>query len=515
MADRKVSESERLVSESDVVVIGSGPTGGYAAKALSAAGLKVLVLEAGRSAAEDAVVSFADRARRRLGYRIEEDPAAIRRQRVQSSCYAWPTDPHAFVDDVELPYITDETHPFAWLRCRRVGGRMTVKRHGLQFYRFSDLDFKAGARDGASDCWPLSYADLAPYYDRVERWMKVRGAKDALPQLPDATLAEVTAPNRGLQMIDEALRRTWKDRRAIPGRTADPPVPIHDALGSRNCQLRTNAVVTGLAISVETGRVSKVAFVDRRTGRSREVSARIVVLCASAIESARLLLASASRQHPSGVGNSSGLVGRYLMDHTHVTGINADMPVRVTDDPNRVSWGCIPQFRNVCRKTADFVRGYGVQVFTSENQCGLTVFGEMLPNANNRVTLDPTRTDRWGVPLARVECAHGTNEIAMMRDAVDQSREMLGAAHFKIWRMNAELSPPGLAIHEVGTARMGDNPKTSVLNSFCQSWDVPNLFVMDGACFVTQGVQNPTLTMMALAARGCDYLIESKRRGDL
>jgi choline dehydrogenase-like flavoprotein len=239
------------------------------------------------------------------------------------------------------------------------------------------------------------------------------------------------------------------------------------------------------------------------------------VLCASAIESARLMLASASRQHPDGLGNSSGLVGRYLTDHTHISGINADMPVRVTDDAEVVSWGYIPQFRNVCGRTAPFVRGYGVQVFMSENQCALTVFGEMLPNPANRITLDRDRTDRWGVPLVRVDCAHGDNEIAMMRDAVDACREMLDAAGFKIWRMNTEMSPPGMAIHEVGTARMGDNPRGSVLNSFCQSWDVPNLFVMDGACFVSQGVQNPTLTMMALTARSCDYLIESMRTGDL
>ena len=515
VVDRQIGESERVVSDADVIVIGSGPTGGYAAKVLSAAGLKVLVLEAGRSPAHDTVVSFADRARRRLGYRVEEDPAAIRRQRVQSSCYAWPADPHAFVDDVDLPYVTDESRPFSWLRCRRVGGRMTVKRHGLQFYRLSDLDFKAGARDGASDCWPLSYADLAPYYDRVERGMRLRGTRESLPQLPDATLAEETPPNRGLQLMDEALRRTWRDRRAIPGRTAAPPVPIHDALRGRNCRLRTNAIVTRLETNTATGRISKVAFVDRVTGRSREVGANIVVLCASAIESARLMLASASRQHPNGVGNSSGLVGRCLMDHTHLAGINADMPVRVTDDANTVSWGYIPQFRNVCRQTSPFVRGYGVQVFTSEDQCGLTVFGEMLPNADNRVTLDPVRTDRWGVPLVRVQCVHGVNEIALMRDAVDQCREMLDAAGFKTWRMNTETSPPGLAIHEVGTARMGADRNTSVLNSFCQSWDVPNLFVMDGACFVTQGVQNPTLTMMALAARACDYLLESVRGGQL
>ena len=498
----------------DVVVIGSGPTGGFAAKALSEAGLNVLVLEARRGALESRAITARDRISRGLGYRIEHDPSAIRRQRMQSSCYAWPTDPHAFVDDEENPCATEAGQPFAWIRCRRIGGRMTVKRHGLQFYRFSDLDFKAGERDGASDSWPICAADLEPYYEQIERWMGIRGTVDRLPQLPDSVLAVETAPQPALSMLDTAIRSQWTDRRAIMCRTARPPMPILDALRTSNCTLQPNAVVSQIVADPRTGRASAVRYIDRRTHREREVRANVVVLCASSIESARLMLASATAQHPAGLGNSSGLLGRYLMDHVHLGGINADMPVG-HNEQRPAGWGYIPQFRNVHTRQNDFARGYGVQVFTEGSQCAFTVFGEMLPARENRVTLDPDITDTWGVPVARIACARSENDVAMMRDAAAESCAMLTAAAFKVWRFNTHASPPGLASHEVGTARMSSNAREGVLNPFCQSWDVKNLFVMDGSCFVTQGAQNQTLTMLALAARSCDYLIDRLKHGGL
>ena len=271
--------------------------------------------------------------------------------------------------------------------------------------------------------------------------------------------------------------------------------------------MRTGSVVTRLTVDPDTANVDGVEYVDARTGRAREVKAGAVVLCASAIESARLLLASATRQHPNGLANSSDTVGRYLMDHTHLAGIAANMPLAESDtDPTR-RWAYIPSFRNVRQRNERFVRGYGVQVFTEGTQCGLTVFGEMLPHQDNRVTLDPDRTDRWGVPVAAISCTHRSNELAMLADQVAACNEILDAAGFDAWRLHDALSPPGLANHEVGTVRMGADPRTSALNSFCQSWDIRNLFVMDGACFVTQGCQNPTLTILALAARASDYLL--------
>src|ERR1700687_661360 len=214
----------------DVIVVGSGPTGGYAVKALGEAGMRVLVLDAGRTRRSSQALFVYDSIRRRLGYRIEEDPAAVRRQPIQSSCYAWPQHPHAFVDDLDNPYTTEPGQRFAWIRSRQVGGRMMVRGHGLQFYRFSDLDFKGGQRDGASPSWPISYADLAPYYERIERWMALRGSADALAHLPDSVLAGEVPLNAGERLLHTAIADTWKDRRVIPGRTASPPFPIADAL---------------------------------------------------------------------------------------------------------------------------------------------------------------------------------------------------------------------------------------------------------------------------------------------
>jgi choline dehydrogenase-like flavoprotein len=392
---------------------------------------------------------------------------------------------------------------------------MIVRRHALQFYRFSEADFKAGDRDGASPSWPVSYGDLAKYYDRIERWMALRGTADGITHLPDPFVASQVDLNPAERRLKAAIERTWTDRWVIPGRTASPPVPIVDALATRNCRLRADAIVSRVIVDVDTAKATGVAFVDRRTRRAHEVMAKVVVLCASPIESARLLLASATRQHPAGLGNSSGAVGRYLMDHTVLAGFDGHMSLPETDVRTGSSWSYIPRFRNVREASGPFVRGYGVQVFTWRRVCGFTVFGEMLPHPDNRVTLDANETDTWGIPVARITCVHRDNELSMVQDQIDSCREMLEAANFECTHVPTELSVPGLAAHEVGTARMGTDAKNSVLNGFCQSWDIKNLFVMDGSCFVSQGVQNPTLTMMALAARSCDYLIDVYRRGQL
>ena len=560
----------------DAIVVGSGATGGWAAKELTEKGLRVIMLEAGRKldpAKDYKMLAWPyDLKHRNL---VPPTELLKKRQPVQSKCYACDEyASHFFVDDKENPYTTPEGKPFDWIRGRQVGGRTLM--WGRQSYRLSDYEFKAASRDGFGEDWPISHDELAPYYERVERFVGISGSKENLPQLPDSVFLPPMALTCGEQQLKKAVERRWNNRKVIIGRVAmltqnhngraachycghcergcdtksyfsTPASTLPAALATGKLTLRPNAVASHVIVDPKTGKAKGVAFMDRLTKKAHEVFGKVVVVCASTIESTRLLLNSATRQFPNGLGNnSSGVLGHYLMDHTYSISVGgvvssvAKFPYAYDDGRNNGAY--IPKFRNVFDKHPKFIRGYGVQVQARKglfpthlhNTPGLGAefkrlvretpdapnfwigaFGEMLPRKENRVTINKNVKDAWGIPAAHIDCTYGDNEREMAKDQIDALREMVATAGWDIQWENPNLSSPGLCIHEVGTARMGSDPKTSVLNKFNQSWDVKNLFVTDGSCFVSSGCQNPTLTMMAITVRACDYITEELKKGNL
>jgi choline dehydrogenase-like flavoprotein len=559
----------------DAIVVGSGATGGWAAKELTEKGMRVIVLEAGRRL--DPMKDYNEHTWPfELQYRnvVPQQYLLRERQPIQSKCYAANEYGHKFfVDDVDNPYTTPDKKPFDWIRGRQVGGRTIM--WGRQTYRLSDYEFKAASRDGYGEDWPISYKDLAPYYDKVESFIGVSGAYENLPQLPDGKFLPPMKMTCGEWLLKKAVESKWSDRRVTIGRAAiltkahngraachycghcdrgcttnsyfsSPKTTIRAAEKTGRLTLRPNAVASHIIMDVKTGKARGVAFIDQNTKKAYEVFGKVIVLCASTIESTRLLFNSATRQHPEGVGNSSGVLGRYLMDHTYSVSIGGVVPL-VADypynyDDGRANGIYIPKFRNINDRHPKFIRGYGIQGGVQRGTLPTTInaipgfgsefkkmvreskdappfwmaaFGEMLPREDNRVTVNKDVKDAWGIPVAHIECTHSDNEREMAKDQIETLKEMAHEAGYQIHYANASLAPPGLCIHEVGTARMGNDPKKSVLNKFNQSWDVKNLFVTDGASFVSGGCQNPTDTMMAITVRACDYIVDQHKKGNL
>jgi choline dehydrogenase-like flavoprotein len=555
-----------LQQKYDAIVVGSGATGGWAAKRLSEAGLKVALLEAGRSVTTkeftEHLPSF------KLKYR-NHSPEVLRTRPIQKQCYACMEYNYEwFVNDLENPYSTPPDRPFTWQRLRILGGRSLV--WGRQSYRLSDVDFKAASRDGYDVDWPFAYADLAPFYDIVERYVGISGAAEKDEMLPDGQFLPPMKMSCGEIRLREAIKAKFRrtltiGRAAIVTQPHNGRVPCHycgpcergcmtfsyfsspfttvkDALNTGNCTLITDAVVSHVDMDTSTNKAKGVTFINRTTKETKQVRGKAVILCAQALESTRILLNSSTREYPNGLANSSGLLGHYLMDHVvggDASGTFADMDELPTaNPPHRPNGIYLVRFRNTpaTGKHPHFIRGYGFQGGASPRfnmdapgiaadykkavklgtyHVSLGAFGESLANFDNFCEIDPNLKDAWGIPALRISMAHGDNEAALMRDAGVTAAEMLEAAGAKDIRLRTRVEMPGMAIHEVGTARMGNDPKKSVLNAFCQSHDVHNLLVADGSCFVSSACQNPTLTMMAIAVRACDHLVERFRRNEV
>lgn len=558
----------------DAIVVGSGISGGWAAKELTEHGLATLVLEAGGPV--DPNTDFVEHVQPwQMHFRGMGDRKSLERDHpVQRRCYACDEVGHKFfVNDNENPYTTPDDAPFTWFRGRQVGGRSIT--WGRQVYRWSDVDFTANARDGHGNDWPIRYKDIAPWYAHVERFIGVTGAAEGLPQLPDGsflppmamTVVEAAARPKILKAFNNERVMTI-GRAAILTRNHNGRLACHycgpcergcvthsyfNSLGStlpsaRNTgklTLRPHSVVAEVLYDPKTSRVRGVRVIDANTMESREFTARVVFLCASTIESVRLLLNSTSARFPDGLANSSGTLGRYVMDHHYGSGASGTMP-GFTDKrtigrrPNGIY---IARFRNVSDKTAhpDFLRGYGMQGGSGRNGWGrgssmpgygasfkqslidelgpwslsASGWGETLPYAENRITLDPTVKDKWGIPAARIDVRFRDNERAMDKDMQTAMAEMLDAAGCTDIRTHGSSNPPGHCIHEMGGARMSLTANDGVLNRWNQAWDAKNLFITDGASMASCACQNPSITYMALTARAVSHAVDSMKRREL
>jgi choline dehydrogenase-like flavoprotein len=521
----------------DAIVVGSGAAGSWAAKELTEGGLDVVLLEAGR--ALDAQRDFpactpppAGRAFR-LG-------ARLRNQHIQAQCGAFaPHTRHFYVNDREDVYTTPPGKPFIWIRGRQLGGRLnTWASHAPRISRKGFLP-----SDDAADerRWPVSYEELAPYYDKVERTLGVFGKRDGIPEVPDGEFLDPPPLTPFEEEFCRRLTASSPTTRVTPGRNvqhnpARIPVPL--ALASRTGRLRieTDSIVRQILIDPKTGKARGVRLVDRNTKQEREVFGQLIVLGASAFESVRILLNSACSRYPAGVGGTSGVLGHFISDHlfhSSVASVSAKRepfapPVSDTVDPyySAPTRLYIPNFWK--RKAPeDCLGGYGVQASFARTPdawiCRMALFGEMMPRYENRLTIDRSNSDTWGIPVAHIECTYSdrdTRLLQQMREAASEVAHLAGLEPCDPGRenwlkglvgplvKNTSLGlPPGSAIHETGGARMGNDPKRSVLNKHNQCWDCDNVFVTDGACFPYAPFPNPTLTIMALSVRTCDYIL--------
>lgn len=556
----------------DAIVVGSGISGGWAAKELTEHGLRTIVLEAGRPI--DPAVDYVDHvAPYEKRYRGMGDRTRLERyQPIQRQCGA--CDEYAgkfFVNDLDNPYSTPVDKPFSWIRGRQVGGRSIM--WGRNVYRWSDLDFEANAKEGIAVDWPLRYRDLAPWWSYVEKFVGIQGRREGLAHLPDGEFQKPWPLNAAEQRARDILLTKFGGERLITN--ARLAVLTEDHLGRQKCHLcgtcyrgcvslsyfssvnatlpaakktgnltlRPFSVVHSVIYDPRTKKATGVRVVDGNTREMFDVRAKVVFLCASALESTRILLNSATAEFPTGLGNSSGELGHNLMDHIMDGGATGTLPWakerrEVGRRPDAIY---IPRFRNVKAKHPDFLRGYGFEgraeragwergadmagfgaafkksLISDLGPWELNIggFGEMLPRHENYVEIDRHLVDAWGIPALRINCVYSDNEKKMHADMVVSATEMLEAIGATNIRPFKDENPPGLVIHETGTARMGHDRKTSVLNAHNQMWDVPNVFVTDGACMTSSANQNPSITYMALTARAVDHAVTLLKRREL
>lgn len=555
-----------MESNFDAIVVGSGISGGWAAKELCEKGLRVLMLERGQPVnhPDYPTASLDPWQLPHAGRLTAEDK---NRCPVQSRHFSYRGDnKQYYINDLENPYT--EVKRFDWIRGDIVGGRSLL--WGRQCYRWSDLDFEANLRDGIAVDWPIRYRDLEPWYTYVEKITGISGQAENIPHLPDSAFLPPMEMNCVEKHFKQSVEAKFPGRYVTIGRVANNTAPVQ---GRGTCQYRnqchrgcpygayfstnastlpaahatgkltllTGVLVTRVNYDPVRSRATGVDVVDMATGKTNTYSASIVFLNASTVATAQILLNSTSERFPNGLGNDSDQVGRNLMDHHK--GAGASALVEGFEDQyysgRRPNGLYIPRYRNLSDKRKDYIRGFGFQGGASREgwqshqtsnlmgtelkhaiqspgpwRIGFGGFGECLPYAENRVTLDEKK-DKFGRPLVKVDCAFKDNERTMQKDMAASMAEMLESAGYRQVKANMEISFPGNANHEMGTARMGRDPRTSVLNSFNQVHAVRNVFITDGACMTSSSCVNPSLTYMALTARACDFAVRELKRKNL
>ncbi len=553
----------------DAIVVGSGISGGWAAKELTEKGLKTIMLERGRDVEHVKDYPTATKNPWELPYAdrpTEEDKEKYHKQ-MRTGYTIRQSTKHWFVNDQENPY--SEIKRFDWMRGYHVGGRSLM--WGRHSYRWSDIDFEANAKEGIAVDWPIRYKDIEPWYDYVEQFAGINGTPEGLPQLPDGKFLPPMPMNCLEERFRDKVAESFGGRVVTTGRTANLTQPhngrgqcqyrnlcirgcpyggyfssnsatIPAAAKTGNLTLRPFSIVNSVIYDEATGKATGVRVIDAETNEMIEFYANIVFLNASALGSTFIMMNSTSDRFPNGLGNDSGELGHNLMDHHFRTGASGEFD-GFTDKyyygrkPNGIY---IPRFRNIKEQEQDYVRGYGYQGGASRLdwrsgvaemsfgqelkdslttpgtwRMGMTAFAECLPYHENKVMLNKEVTDKWGQSTLTFDCEFKENEMAMRPDMANDAAEMLEAAGFRNVSTYDNIGAPGLGIHEMGTARMGRDPKTSVLNKWNQVHAAPNVFVTDGACMTSASCVNPSLTYMALTARACDHAVNEMKKGNL
>jgi choline dehydrogenase-like flavoprotein len=556
----------------DAIVIGSGISGGWAAKELCEKGLKTLVLERGRQVRHGLDYPTGSLHPWEFAHRNQLPLDVKERNPILSKCYAfYEGTEHFFAQDPEHPYVQEK--PFDWIRGYQVGGKSLL--WARQTQRWSDFDFEGPARDGFAVDWPIRYQDLAPWYSHVERFAGISGNKDGIPQLPDGEFLPPHEMNCVETHFQKQVASRYKDRQVIMGRAAHitRPEPIHLEQGRAQCQhrdicergcpfgsyfssnastlpwaaktgnmtLQPHAVVHSILYDEQKQRATGVRVIDAVTKEVVEYYARLIFVNAAALNTNLILLNSTSGRFPNGLGNDSGLLGKYVAFHNYRARVTAEYEGQLdhTTSGRRPNSPYIPRFRNVHRQETDFLRGYAAgfvarrQLTPGQEGMGLPLreqllnprlghwkvgshmMGETIPKESNFVALDPSATDAWGLPLLRISVAYDENDEKMILDYQEQLTEMFALAGFTNIKASDDQRAPGLDIHEMGGVRMGHDPTSSLLNKWNQLHTCKNVYVTDGACMTSTATQNPSLTYMALAARAVDHAVGELKRQNL